>query len=145
MLFGFLDRYRDEGLLVLRAGIGLMMIYHGVPKIMGGEVIWLKLGGAMKFVGITFAPAFWGFMAAFAEFGGGLLLTFGLLTRVAAAMLAFNMMVAVVMKFSTGAGLAGGSNALELAIIFFSLILLGPGKYSLDEKIAKGGRPMRIR
>lgn len=134
------DKYRDEGLLLLRVGIGLMMVYHGYPKIVGGEATWIKLGGAMKFMGITFAPAFWGFMAAAAEFLGGILLTFGLLTRLAAAMLTFTMLTAVIMKFSTGAGLAGASNALELAIVFIALLLTGPGKYSLDDKM---GGPRR--
>lgn len=145
MLFEFLNRYQDEGLFILRVGIGLMMVYHGLPKIMGGEASWVKLGAAMRFVGIDYMPAFWGFMAAFAEFIGGLLIAVGFLTRISAAMLTFNMMVAVIMKFSTGAGLAGAAHALELSIVFFSLILLGPGRYSVDERIGASRRPMRIR
>jgi len=129
------DKYRDEGLLLLRVGIGLMFVFHGWPKISGGPEVWLKLGGAMKFIGVTFAPTFWGFMAAAAEFGGGLALVLGLLVRPVAAMMAFNMLVAVVLKFSTGAGLGGASQAIEVGIVFLSLMLMGPGKYSLDEKL----------
>lgn len=55
------DRHRDLGLLLLRIGFGLMFIYYGWPKIMGGPPAWAKLGGAVGDFGITFAPAFWGF------------------------------------------------------------------------------------
>lgn len=131
-----LDKYRDHGLLVLRVGFGLMFLYHGYPKIMGGIAGWEKLGLlAMQHVGITFMPAFWGFMAACAEFGGGLLLLLGLFTRPASLLLAVNMLVAVNLKFATGAGLAGAAPALEDGIVFLSLILLGPGRYSLDARL----------
>ena len=133
-MFNSLDKHRDLGILILRFGIGLMFIFHGWPKISGGTEIWVKLGMAMKFMGIGFAPAFWGFMSASAEFFGGILIAAGLLTRPVAMMLAFNMLVAVVLKFSTGAGLGGASQAIEVGIIFLSLILIGPGKYSIDER-----------
>ncbi|MDR3590918.1 MAG: DoxX family protein [Negativicutes bacterium] len=136
MLFTGLDRYRDEGLLLLRVGIGLMFLYHGAPKIFGGIETWTKLGAATKFIGIDFAPTFFGLMAALAEFGGGLLLILGLLLRPACVFLVINLTVAAALKFGTGAGLAGASQAIELGIVFLSLILIGPGKYSLDAKLA---------
>lgn len=136
MLFSGLDRYRDEGLLLLRVGLGLMFVYHGWPKLVGGMAAWTKVGAAMKFVGIGFAPAFWGFMAAFAEVGGGLLLAAGLLFRLACALLTVTMAVAVAMKLGTGAGLAGAAHALEVGLVFLSLMLIGPGRYSLDSRCA---------
>lgn len=128
-------KYHDTGLLLLRVGIGLMFVYHGWPKISGGLETWTKLGAAMQFMGVGFAPTFWGFMAALTEFGGGLALILGLLTRPVGAIMAFNMLVAVVLKFSTGAGLGGASQAIEVGIVFLSLAVMGPGKYSLDEKL----------
>jgi len=136
MFFNNTNRYREDGLLLLRIGLGLMLLYHGTPKIFGGIETWTKLGAATNFVGIGFAPAFFGFMAAIAEFGGGVLLILGFLVRPACAFLVINMTVAAALKFGTGAGLAGASQAIELGIVFLSLILIGPGKYSVDEKLA---------
>lgn len=136
MLFANLHKYKDEGLLMLRIGMGSMMMYHGLPKIVGGVAGWVKVGAAMQFIGISFAPAFWGFMAASSEFFGGVLIILGLATRLACAMVTVTMTVAVAMKLGTGAGLFGASQALENGIVYLSLLVAGPGKYSLDEKIA---------
>ncbi|MDF2572207.1 MAG: DoxX [Sporomusa sp.] len=132
MMLSNWDKHRDIGILVLRVGIGLMFVFHGWPKISGGVETWTKLGMAMQHLGLGFAPVFWGFMAAVTEFFGGMLIAAGLLTRLAAMALTFNMFVAVVLKFSTGAGLAGASQALEVGIVFLSLIFIGPGRYSVD-------------
>ena len=136
-MFKKLDNYRDLGIFLLRLGIGAMFIYHGSPKIFGGVELWAKLGASMKFLGLNFAPVFFGFMSAITEFGGGILLILGLLTRPTSLLLTFNMIVAVSLKFGTGAGLAGASQALELGIVFLSLFLIGPGKYSIDAKLNK--------
>ncbi len=62
----------------MRLGVGLMFFFvHGLPKMQAGPELWTKLGVAMSNVGITFAPDFWGFMAASAECFGGLLLAAG--------------------------------------------------------------------
>ncbi|SMC74200.1 DoxX family protein [Sporomusa malonica] len=137
MILGNWDKHRELGILLLRVGIGLMFVFHGWPKIFGGTETWVKLGMAMKFLGVGFAPAFWGFMSAATEFFGGILIAVGFLTRPVAMMLAFNMVVAVVLKFSTGAGLGGASQAIEVGIVFLSLILIGPGRYSIDGRCQK--------
>lgn len=135
MLCSRLDRFRNEGLLLLRVGLGLMFLYHGWPKVTGGVAAWTKLGMSMSFVGIGFLPPFWGFMAAASEFGGGLLLILGLFFRPACLLLTITMAVAVAMKLGTGAGLGGASQALELGIVFLSLIFIGPGQYSMEARI----------
>lgn len=136
MIWNNLHKYKDEGLLFLRVGMGIMMMYHGFPKIMGGIEGWIKVGAAMKFLGITFAPAFWGFMAACAEFFGGMLIMLGLGTRLACVFVTSTMVVAVTMKLATGGGLFGASQAIENGIVYISLFISGPGKYSLDNKLA---------
>ena len=125
--------YSDQGLLFMRLGLGIMFLIHGFPKISGGPEVWSKIGGAMGNLGITFAPTFWGFMAAFSEFGGGFLLICGLFTRPASFLLASTMLVATVMHYSMGDSFAyKTSRPLELMIVFIGLFLLGAGKFSLD-------------
>ncbi|MDO7845684.1 DoxX family membrane protein [Hymenobacter sp. M29] len=93
----------------------------------------------MAKVGLNFAPAFWGLLAALAEFGGGALLALGLLWRLAVPALLFTMLMATVMHLSGGDGFDGYAHALESALLFAGLLLVGPGRYSLDEKLF-GGR-----
>ena len=50
MLLNQWDRYRDQGLLILRIGLGLMFIYHGWPKIHAGPHLWHILGMATELV-----------------------------------------------------------------------------------------------
>lgn len=127
----------DVGLLVLRVGVGLsVLIFHGWSKLTGGVERWEKIGGAMGNLGLDFAPAFWGLMAALAESACAALLIVGILTRPAAVMLAFTMLVAAVAHLSRpadadGAGWAGASHALELLVVSICLLLTGPGRFSL--------------
>lgn len=133
MIWTSLNKYRDTGLLILRVGIGAMFIFHGFPKISGGPDMWGKIGTTMGVFGVHFVPVFWGFMSSFAEFFGGIFLILGFLFRPACILLTINMFVASSMHLSRGQGLGIASHAIEAGILFLSLILIGPGKYSLDE------------
>ncbi len=135
MILTFLDKYRDIGLLILRVGIGGMFLFHGAPKIVGGPEKWEQLGMAMGTFGIHFLPVFWGFMASFAEFFGGILVILGLFFRPACILLTINMTVATSFHLNRGDGLLGASHAIEDGIVFLSLIFVGPGRYSLDQKL----------
>lgn len=133
-IFESLGKYRNTGLLILRLGIGAMMMVHGLPKIMEGVEGWTKLGGSMKVIHIDFLPVFWGFMAAITEGIGGFLLILGLFFRPVNVLLVFNMIIAALVHFNKGDGLDGAGHAIELGIVFLSLIFIGPGKYSIDKK-----------
>jgi len=135
MIFQALDQHRDKGLLILRIGIGTMFMCHGLPKLLGGPEVWTKLGGALSAVGVTFAPTSMGFLAAISESGGGLLIILGLLTRPACFFLFCTMVVATLMHVKGGDPFVKYSHALEAAILFFSLLFIGPGTLSLDEKL----------
>lgn len=128
-MLNFLDRFKDLGLLLLRVGLGIVFLMHGIPKIMGGPEKWQGLGGAMGMLGITFAPVFWGFMAALSEALGGALLILGIFFRPACLFLAITMAVALNMHIGRGDTFAVYSHALEDGIVFLCLILIGPGKY----------------
>src|SRR5688500_19525649 len=78
------------GLLVLRAFAGLSLaLAHGRTKLPPPE----KLVQGVESMGFPM-PHFFAWCAALAEFGGGILLALGLLTRPAAAMILFTMGVA---------------------------------------------------
>ncbi len=140
MVLRSLDKYRDIGLLILRVGIGIMFMGHGLPKLIAGPDKWLILGGTMDALGVDFAPMVWGFMAAFSEFAGGMLLALGFFTRPACFFLLATMIVATSMHISKGDPFVKYSHAMEAGILFLSLIFIGPAKYSLDDLIRPTGR-----
>jgi len=128
-------KHRDIGLLIVRIGIGIMFVLHGLPKVVGGEELWIKIGETMQIFGIFKYPVVWGYMAAFVECGGGILLIFGLLHRIVCLLLFLIMLVASVSHLMHGDGFVTSSHAIESAILFFSLIFIGPGKYSVDNTL----------
>lgn len=127
------NRFSDLGILILRIGVGLIFIFiHGLGKMTGGPGLWEKLGGAMSNFGINFFPTFWGFMSAITEFFVPMLLIIGFLYRPATLLLAFNMMVATtthLMKLDPWGKIA---YPMMLVILFISMFLIGPGRYSVD-------------
>jgi putative oxidoreductase len=123
------------GLLIMRIGLGASFIAHGLPKLMGGPERWERVGGAMKNLGITFLPAFWGFMGGFAECVGGLCLILGILWVPALLLLIFTMLVAMVSHISNGDSFGRISHPLEMGIVFIGLLLTGPGKHRISKKL----------
>jgi putative oxidoreductase len=132
--------HTDFGLLILRLGVGASMaIFHGWGKISGGPELWARVGGSMGAFGLGFLPEVWGFLAAFAEFGCSILLVLGVLTRPAAILLGFTMFVAVITHLgmppeSPRAGWSGASHALELLAVYVTIVLTGPGRFSLGRR-----------
>jgi putative oxidoreductase len=132
-LFTKLGKYSSTGLLIMRVGLGIMMILHGYPKLAGGSKMWTKVGGAMSNLGITAYPEIWGLMASLAECLGGVFLILGFFFRPSCLLLIFTMMVAAMSHLYRGDGIMGASHAIELGIVFIGLFILGPGKYSIDK------------
>ncbi|HEX2971243.1 MAG TPA: DoxX family protein [Tepidisphaeraceae bacterium] len=134
MILASLNRYRDLGLLLIRVGLGLMFMLHGIPKLIGGPALWTGLASG---VGLTIAPVFWGFMAAFAEAVGGLFLILGLFHRIAALLLFLDMAGALAFHLQqqgpAGEFSSGYSRPIEMMIVFLGLFLIGAGRYSVDE------------
>jgi putative oxidoreductase len=126
----------DLGLLILRIGIGLLFILHGLPKLAGGPEAWEGLAQN----GLPFLPAgtvsiVFGLAAAIAEFGGGLLLILGRYHRIACAALAATMAVAFSTKLGDVTGLMDFAYKagwpLELFIVFVALFFTGPGRHRI--------------
>jgi putative oxidoreductase len=132
ILSGF-SKYSNFGLLLMRLGLGVMMVLHGYPKLIGGPDKWAKIGGAMGNLGVHAYPTFWGFMAAATESLGGVLLILGLAFRPACLLLLFTMVVAAISHFYRGDDIMGASHAIELGFAFLGLLFVGPGKYSVDK------------
>jgi len=138
-MWSFLSRNRDAGLLFLRLALGAFFIWaHGWSKLAGGREMWHGIGSAMKHVGIDFWPTFWGFMATMAETLGVVLVMIGVAFRPACLLVAFTMGMAGLhmwlMEKTFSGALREASHAWELGIVFFALIFIGPGKYSVDKQ-----------
>ena len=135
-MWAILSRNRDAGILVLRIALGGFFIWaFGWDKLAGGIKKWEQVGGAMKHLGIDFWPAYWGFMAAIAETLGALLFAIGLFFRPACMMLLATMIVAAIFSYQKSpGGIGAAAHAINLSIVFFSCIFIGPGKYSVDRE-----------
>lgn len=132
----FLDKFEDHARLFLRLGIGGLIAFHGFPLFMDGTPKWVELGKAVASFGLTSFPAFWGFMAAASQFFGGLFVVLGLGTRLCALFIACTMTVAAWTHFADGPNLAAASPALAFAVVFWTLLVLGPGRFSIDAKLS---------
>jgi putative oxidoreductase len=136
-LFGGLGNYKNFGLLIIRVGLGIMFIYHGYPKLIGGPEMWQRLGSATNSVGVHFLPTAWGLLSALTEAVGGFLLIIGLAFRPVCLLLFINLAVAAAFSLHQGGengGLGGAAHAIEDAIMFAGLLFVGPGRYSVDKK-----------
>jgi len=122
----------DWGLLFLRLGIGFGFAFvHGLPKLMGGVPKWEKLGGSMSHVGITWMPVFWGFMAMFAEFFGGLFVLLGIFVRPAAVLMLITMCIAGASMVSSGNTYKDMVELIEIFGALLCLLIMGGGNLSL--------------
>ena len=134
-VFSSTNLSQNGGILLLRISSGgLLLMNHGWDKIISGADKWTGLGrtGLMP-LGIEYFHTFFGFMAAFSESICAVLVVLGLLTRPAAALITITMFVGVNFHISLGKG--SPEMALLYGIIFLTIGLLNPGKYSLDHLI----------
>jgi putative oxidoreductase len=127
-----LGNYKNFGLLIIRVGLGLLFIYHGLPKLIGGPARWEHLGTAAASVGIHFVPMFWGFVCAITETLGGVLVIVGLAFRPVCIVLVLDLIVAAVFTYHVDGSFVAATHAIEDAITFAGLLFIGPGKYSVD-------------
>lgn len=127
--------YIDLALLILRVVVGLIVAAHGAQKLFGawggpgmaGFTGWL---GSMR---LQPAPL-WAWLAALAEFGGGILMVLGLLNPLGALGVAATMLMAIISAhwpkfFAANNGLEFALTLLAAAV---AIVLAGPGAYSLD-------------
>jgi putative oxidoreductase len=124
------------GLLILRVVVGLILAGHGAQKLFGwwggqGMDGWTQMVAKLRI-----RPAQpWAWVAALAEFGGGILLALGFLSPLGNLAIAGSMLVAIAtVHLPRGFWIAKGGYEFNLALLaaVAALALTGPGAYSLD-------------
>lgn len=129
-----LDRNIDLGLLILRLSLGVLMILHGISKLMHG------VGPIEQMVIDAGLPSFVAYGVYVGEVIAPLFIILGYGTRLASAVFAFNMVVAVAMVHGTGIFALSevGGWVLELQGLYFFgalvLVFTGGGKYALSDR-----------
>jgi putative oxidoreductase len=133
------------GLLVLRLALGLIFVLHGWMNILGGQESFLR--EMLTMVGWS-APDLLVWLITGFELLAGLALILGVFTREAAALLAIEMVVAVVLfHVRQGFFIVAIPNAplaygfeyhLSLVGGLVCLALGGSGAYALEGRIRKG-------
>jgi putative oxidoreductase len=126
-------RQIDAGIALVRVLTGVVFAAHGAQKVftMGLPAV----TGFFTQAGIPL-PSLSALLVSYVELCGGILLIFGLLTRVAAFLLACNMVGAIMFVHVTkGFFLPEGYEfALTLLVSTIALELTGPGAYSIDAR-----------
>jgi putative oxidoreductase len=127
----------DAGRLVLRVVLAILLLFHGVSKVIGGVGF---VTGMLAKVGL---PAGLGYLVYIGEVVAPALILVGLFTRAAALIVVVNMIVALLLVH-TGQFFSlseTGGWALELQGMYLggavALALLGAGRYSIG---GAGGR-----
>ena len=129
-------RQIDTALAVLRVVLGVTFILHGGQKLFvyGFDGV----TGAFGQMGIP-APGFFGPFVALVEFFGGIAITLGLLTRLAALGVGATMVVAILtVHLKQGFFNPGGVEfPLSLLASAIALVVAGAGAYSVDAVIGR--------
>ena len=128
---GTSGQQNDLAKLLLRATLAILILMHGVAKLVGGVGF---VTGMLAKMGL---PPAVGYLVYVGEVLAPLLVLLGIWTRPAAAVIAVNMIVAVLLvhtgQFFTRSSTGGW--ALELQAMFFIAALVvamqGAGRYSL--------------
>jgi len=129
----------DAGLLLLRFGVGTILLFHGIYKATHG-VAWIA--GPLGKAGL---PAWLSYGVYVGEIVAPVLLILGLWTRMAALVIAFDMFMAIFLARRGDIGKIspmGGGWAIELEVLLMvgalALALTGGGRFAL-------GRPTTSR
>jgi len=109
------------------------MMFHGIHKLING------IGGVKAMTLNAGLPEFFAYGVYVGELIAPLFIILGLYARVAAAVLGFNMIVAIGLAFGFTLGLdKNGGLMIELPLMFLIMsvlvILLGSGKYAVNAK-----------
>lgn len=141
----------DIGLLVLRIGVGSVLLFYGAQKMLGifGGDGFSKTVNHLGEMGI---PPVFAILCICAEFFGSLGVLFGLLTPIAAFGVTCDMAVATYFVAKTPDAfkdLLSSGEPAKMAVLLYpfslflgaaSIMIMGPGKYSFDAKFFIRGK-----
>ncbi len=124
------EKMAGAALLLLRVGLGLMMLAHGLPKMQS-----LFSGEPIQFASVFgMSPEVSLGLAVFAEVGCSILLMLGLATRFAVVPLIVTMIIAVFVIHANDP-FAKYEMGLHYLLGYMVLLITGAGRYSLDALI----------
>jgi len=132
ILTGTNEKIASLAILLLRLAVGIVFFAGGAAKMLG----WFADFGPEKTVGfyqMMGFSKFWAYLSSYTELFGGLLLIFGLLTRLAAFALLINMVVAFIISLPAGfIAQNGASTPFEFMICVLAILVSGPMRFSID-------------
>jgi putative oxidoreductase len=131
------EKWGPAAPLILRAVLGLIFAMHGWQKLDGGVT---GVSGFLGGIGFPMPDVFAVLLIA-AELLGGVLLILGLFTHWTAKVLAVVAVIALVtVHLDKGFFMPTGYEFILLILAgTISVLITGPGKYSLDAKFKKKG------
>lgn len=127
------------GPLLIRLGLGVVMIVHGIGKLLGVGPSAMPISDfatTIAGLGLPAATAL-AWLVGVVEFGGGILLVAGLFVRYASIGVAINMLVATLLVHLPQ-GFGGYEYTLVLFVMALSLVATGPGQLSLTDVLFDG-------
>lgn len=135
----WLDSLQSLGAFCMRLVLGIAMIVHGWGKIapIGGLHSRDLLSGVHHFCHFvtTLGLPYWlGYISVLTEFIGGIFLIFGLLTRLTAFLVAFNMAIALLFV-NIHQGYHGSEYTLALIALALMILFYGPGIGAADRSL----------
>jgi putative oxidoreductase len=116
------------GFATIRIITGLLMSYHGLEIFQSGQMQEYASWDSIK--NMPF-PIFWAYLGKGAELVGGILLTIGLKTRVAAILLTLTMLF-ICFKIGSGKFWYEDQHPFLFALLSMIYFFTGPGKWSVD-------------
>ena len=129
------------GLALFRIFLGAVLVYGTWDNVASGERM-LEFREFLAANGFAY-PLFCAHLSAWAQFVCGLAIALGLATRLAAAVMVVNFVVALAMVH---VGLPFSANIAPLAMLFGAalLVLDGGGPFSLDARLQRVRRPEAV-
>ena len=122
----------DTGLLLLRIAVGVVLLFHGIFKLRAG------VGWMAEPLGAAGLPAFLAYGVYLAEVVAPFFLIAGAWARIAAVVIALNMLMAILLVlrsriFTINPQGGGWGIELEAMILFgaLTIAIAGPGRYAL--------------
>lgn len=132
IIMGHSSAMHELGHMIIRIGVGIVLIVFGFGKLFSGSENVIKIGSAMAAFGIVRGYIIWGYLAAFTEILGGLAYIIGFCTRLVSVSLIWLFIVAIRFHMDKGDPFNVWGFACVLLIISVAFLLSGSGAYSVD-------------